>query len=97
MKLGYTRKNGTGDPKIPGRKGIHIVVGSDISNISTKAKNLGMKADCLLLNGLDDRHDDDDDKDADTDSDNYSHLHVLQPHLLAYTAGTAAETLGRDG
>lgn len=56
-----------------------------------------MKANCLLLNGLDDRHDDDDDKDADTDSDNDSHLHVLPPHLLAYAVGTAAETLGRHG
>lgn len=62
-----------------------------------RPKNLGMKANCLLLNGLDDRHDDDDDKDADTDSDNDSHLHVLPPHLLAYAVGTAAETLGRHG
>lgn len=46
---------------------------------------------------LDDRDDDDDDKDADTDGDNDSHLHVLPPHLLAYAAGTAAETLSRDG
>lgn len=46
---------------------------------------------------LDDRDDDDDDKDADTDSDNDSHLHVFPPHLLAYTASTAAKTLSRDG
>lgn len=30
-----------------------------------------------------------------TDDDTHTHLHVLPPHLLAYTVGSTAETLSR--
>jgi hypothetical protein len=49
-----------------------------------------------LAGGDDSRNDDDEQQDDDADNQTHAHLHVLPPHLLAYTVGSAAEALGRN-
>lgn len=39
-------------------------------------------------------HDNDDEQEDDADNDAHSHLHVLPPHLLAYSIRSAAEAVG---
>lgn len=51
----------------------------------------------LLARGDDCRDNDDQDQDDDTCDQAHAHLHVLPPHLLAHTVGTATEALGGDG
>lgn len=41
--------------------------------------------------------DDDDQQEDDADDQAHSHLHILPPHLLADSVGTASEALSRDG
>lgn len=52
---------------------------------------------CLVLGGEDGGEDDDQQQDDHTNNDADAHLHVLPPHLLSYSVGTTAETLGRLG
>jgi len=47
----------------------------------------------LFLCRFDDRHDDDDQDDHDSRANNDAHLHVLPPHILSHTVGTASEPL----
>ena len=39
----------------------------------------------------------DEDEDDDAGNQAHSHLHILPPHLLPYSVGTATETLSGDG
>lgn len=43
------------------------------------------------------RNNDDDEEDDDADNQAHAHLHVLPPHLLAYTVGAPSEALRGDG